>query len=86
MKKVLFLVLISLSFISFDSLSQDVSDTLFYDSGDKYIGEMENGLANGFGKMIWVGGAYYEGNWKNNYQHGKGKILVISTSARWKMD
>ena len=31
MKKALFLILISLSFISFDSLSQDVGDTVFYD-------------------------------------------------------
>jgi len=75
MKKVLFLILLSISVLSVEAYSQSVGDTVFYESGDKYIGEMQNGLANGFGKMFWADGAFYEGNWKNNYQNGKGKMV-----------
>ena len=56
MKRALFFILISLSFVSYHSSVQNVGDTVFYDTGDKYIGEMENSLANGYGKMFWVDG------------------------------
>ena len=52
MIKALFLVFISLSFFSHKVSAQHVGDTVFYDTGDKYIGEMKNGLANGYGKML----------------------------------
>ena len=68
MKKALFLVMVSLFVFNYDTVAQNFGDTIFYETGDKYIGEMENGLANGFGKMFWADGSYYEGNWKNNYQ------------------
>lgn len=37
-----------------------------------YLGEVENGKANGGGVGIWTTGSIYRGNWKNNLRHGEG--------------
>ncbi|MGD1841844.1 MAG: MORN repeat-containing protein [Thermonemataceae bacterium] len=39
----------------------------------RYYGEVKNGQANGFGVGIFKSGGIYEGNWRNNIRHGKGK-------------
>lgn len=61
-------------FFSINAFSQEKGDTVYYESGDIYIGEMTNGMANGYGKMIWISGGEYEGEWKNNFQHGEGRM------------
>lgn len=38
-----------------------------------YFGEIKNGMANGFGIGIVDSKGLYEGYWKNNLRHGKGK-------------
>ncbi|WP_235298621.1 MORN repeat-containing protein [Portibacter marinus] len=40
-----------------------------------YVGETENGKANGYGIAILDSGSRYEGEWKNNQRHGKGKFF-----------
>lgn len=37
-----------------------------------YLGEVENGKANGGGVGIWSTGSIYKGDWKNNKRHGNG--------------
>jgi hypothetical protein len=37
-----------------------------------YLGEVENGKANGGGIGIWSTGSVYRGDWKNNLRHGQG--------------
>ncbi len=37
-----------------------------------YMGEVENGKANGGGIGIWTTGSVYRGEWKDNLRHGKG--------------
>lgn len=37
-----------------------------------YLGEVENGKANGGGVGIWSTGSVYRGDWKNNLRHGQG--------------
>lgn len=37
-----------------------------------YLGEVENGKANGGGVGIWSTGSLYKGDWKNNKRHGNG--------------
>ena len=37
-----------------------------------YLGEVENGKANGGGIGIWRTGSIYKGKWKNNKRHGEG--------------
>lgn len=39
-----------------------------------YLGEVENGKANGGGVGIWSTGSLYKGDWKDNRRHGKGTI------------
>lgn len=43
-------------------------------NGEKiqYLGEVENGKANGGGVGIWSTGSVYRGDWKNNRRHGQG--------------
>lgn len=44
-----------------------------HETGDVYEGDLERGMANGFGKYTHFDGSYYEGSWELDYQHGKGK-------------
>lgn len=38
-----------------------------------YLGEVENGKANGGGIGIWKTGGIYKGDWKENKRHGEGE-------------
>lgn len=49
-----------------------------YENGDKYEGEILNGLLNGKGKYTWANGDVYEGDFSNNLMHGKGKIVYVN--------
>ncbi len=66
-----------------DSLTYDKSNRSFGDyltfsttKGKRlhFIGEVKNGMANGFGIAILETGSRYEGEWKDNMRHGKGKF------------
>jgi hypothetical protein len=39
----------------------------------QYIGEVFNGVKDGFGKLVWNTRDYYEGQWDTGYQHGWGR-------------
>jgi len=41
-----------------------------YKSGAIYNGEWKGGLRHGEGKMVWLDGARYEGNWEFNLASG----------------
>ena len=43
-----------------------------YDSNDKYIGELNNGIKNGIGIIRYTGQTIYYGEWKNNLREGEG--------------
>ena len=42
------------------------------DEGITLEGEFKNGLRNGYGTFTTSNGEKYEGEWKDNYKHGKG--------------
>lgn len=42
-----------------------------------YIGEVENGKANGGGEGVWSTGSIYKGQWKDNLRNGKGRYEWI---------
>ena len=49
-------------------------------NGAVYVGQFVNGLREGFGTFTWSekgskSGQSYEGEWLNNRQHGKGKMI-----------
>ncbi len=43
-----------------------------YDDGEKYVGEMQNGLYNGWGTYYWSDGIVYEGEWVDGERNGYG--------------
>ena len=47
----------------------------FGEEGGKYVGELSGGLRNGFGTYTYPTGDINEGIWKNDLQHGPGKII-----------
>jgi hypothetical protein len=59
MKFILFMAFIGLSTFGFSQ--QHHGDTVYYASGDIYIGKWFNGQAQGYGEMIWVSGSHYIG-------------------------
>ena len=46
--------------------------TLTFKNGDKYEGEIKNGLPHGQGTFTWLNGKRYEGEWKDGKPHGQG--------------
>lgn len=62
------------------------NDTLYF-GGDKYIGEVQNGKANGKGKYYYIDGSLYEGNFKKGEYFGDGMVTWKSGSSyngEWK--
>lgn len=58
------------------SKKQDVEVISFKnEKGDliHYLGEVENGKANGGGIGIWKTGGLYKGDWEDNKRHGEGE-------------
>jgi hypothetical protein len=47
----------------------DLERTCYYD------GNWKLGLKFGYGKMFYNSGSEYQGEWKNNYRHGKGAMI-----------
>lgn len=44
-------------------------------NGDYYVGEFSNNVANGYGVFRDIKGGIYEGDWKDEKQHGFGKEI-----------
>ena len=44
----------------------------FYPNGNKYEGELQDGLRDGLGTMTYTNGDIYEGKWHNNMKNGYG--------------
>ena len=48
------------------------------DMGQKYWGQMINGIPHGTGKMIWPDGQRYEGDWQGGQKDGTGTWTLAS--------
>jgi hypothetical protein len=46
-----------------------------YPGGDKYIGEISDGKADGYGIYLWSDGDMWYGQWKSNKRAGRGMIV-----------
>ena len=57
-------------------LTQTPTQTIHYDNGDIYAGEMKNGRYDGYGMYTWgdgeLHGQKYVGEWKNDKRNGQG--------------
>ena len=51
------------------------NDTICFEDGSVYIGQIADSLFNGRGKMIYADRTVYEGEWKDGLWHGKGELL-----------
>lgn len=51
-----------------------VADTIWFEDGGWYIGEISDSLFNGYGKMFYPDSTVYEGEWKDGLWEGQGKL------------
>ena len=49
-----------------------------FSNGDKYDGEMQNGMNDGFGTYYWNNGSIYEGKWAKGLKEGFGKEFFLN--------
>lgn len=57
-------------------------DAIFPDGG-RYYGPLEEGLAQGQGRLEWPNGAHYEGGFDNGRMHGEGVLVGPAEGARY---
>jgi len=48
------------------------ADTISFDDGSWYLGEIADSLFNGYGKMVYADSTIYEGEWRDGMWNGKG--------------
>jgi hypothetical protein len=48
---------------------------MYYKNGSIFIGQFENGEANGPGHFVFEDGSYYHGNMTNNKADGNGEYF-----------
>lgn len=76
-KRFIWLLLVTLPVFSFAAGIPDTvspADTLFFDDGSWYLGEIADSMFNGQGKMFYADSTVYEGHWKNGLWDGKGEV------------
>lgn len=53
--------------------------------GGSYVGQVNRDLLpHGNGKLTFVGGSYYEGQWENGKKHGRGTSVEVSELSKGK--
>jgi hypothetical protein len=63
--------------------------TIPFPRGGKYVGEVKNGIMEGYGTMTYSKNEEYIGEWKDDKRHGQGTMLVIGGwkyVGEWKND
>ena len=51
------------------------ADTIWFDDGAWFCGEIADSMFNGYGKMVYSDSTIYEGEWKDGLWDGKGEII-----------
>ena len=57
-----------------------IDTTLYFENGNKFVGNWNYGNLNGFGQYIWEGIGSYKGNWLDGKKHGYGTMIWIDGS------
>ena len=57
---------------------QDSNRTITYQNGDKYVGDLKNGLKHGKGIYYYENGNKYEGDWKDDKKEGRGTFYFVN--------
>lgn len=50
------------------------ADTIWFDDGAWYVGQIADSLFNGYGKMVYPDNTVYQGEWKDGLWDGKGEL------------
>lgn len=50
------------------------TDTIWFDDGGWYTGQIADSLFNGYGKMVYADSTIYVGEWKDGLWNGKGEL------------
>ena len=72
-----------------ETIDNGRSETVFYENGDRYFGEMKDGMRNGYGSMYYYMGGHYEGYWKDDKREGSGcsqDFMGYRYDGGWKND
>lgn len=64
----------SASAISVSYTTPAAQDTIRFEDGSWYLGQIADSLFNGYGKMVYADSTVYEGNWKDGLWDGKGEL------------
>ena len=57
-----------------------IDTTLFFENGNKFVGNWNYGNINGFGQYTWEDIGSYKGNWLDGKKHGYGTMIWIDGS------
>ena len=60
------------------------ADTIWFEDGSWYAGQIADSLFNGYGKMVYADSTIYEGEWKGDKREGKGRIIYFETGDEYK--
>ena len=66
-----------------DILFHGVGMLEYQDDEAYYVGQLSNGRREGFGKLIYRDGRFYEGEWKDGIFHGKGSFTYPNKGYRF---
>ena len=66
-----------------DILFHGVGMLEYHNEGAYYVGQLSNGKREGFGKLIYRNGDFYEGEWKDGIFHGEGSFTYPSKGYRF---
>ena len=69
--------LVAIVFICGIYIPYAYGETINYDTGDKYVGDVSNGVSHGQGTYTWANGSKYVGEWKDGLKHGQGTFFYV---------
>ena len=78
LKRFVILSILSVStLVAYASATNDTiaaADTIRFDDGAWYVGQIADSLFNGYGKMTYADGTVYQGEWKDGMWDGQGEL------------
>lgn len=78
LKRFVILSILSVStLVAYASATNDTiarADTIWFDDGAWYLGQIADSLFNGYGKMVYADSTVYQGEWKDGMWDGKGDL------------
>ena len=78
LKHLVILSILSVStLVAYASATNDSipADTIWFDDGAWYVGQISDSLFNGYGKMVYADSTVYQGEWKDGMWEGKGELF-----------